>query len=44
MSWRPLDQLDPVTVRVRFGEPLIAREGENPREFAARLQAAVAAL
>jgi 1-acyl-sn-glycerol-3-phosphate acyltransferase len=31
-------------VRVRFGEPLIAREGENPREFAARLEAAVAAL
>jgi 1-acyl-sn-glycerol-3-phosphate acyltransferase len=32
------------TVWVRFGEPLVAHEGETPREFAARLQAAVSAL
>ena len=31
-------------VRVRFGEPLYARAGEDPRAFAARLEAAVAAL
>jgi long-chain acyl-CoA synthetase len=31
-------------VRVRFGEPLHARAGEDPRAFAARLEAAVAAL
>ena len=32
------------SVRVRFGEPLVANDGETPREFAARLQAAVTAL
>jgi 1-acyl-sn-glycerol-3-phosphate acyltransferase len=31
-------------VRVHFGEPLVANAGETPREFAARLQAAVTAL
>ena len=28
-------------VRVRFGEPLVAEDGETPRAFAARLEAAV---
>ena len=32
------------SVRVRFGEPLVARAGETPREFAARLQDAVSSL
>ena len=31
-------------VRVRFGEPLVAKQGESPREFTDRLAAAVAAL
>ena len=31
------------TVRVRFGEPLMALEGEGPREFVARLEAVVGA-
>lgn len=31
-------------VRVRFGEPLVALDDETPRQFAARLEAAVAAL
>jgi 1-acyl-sn-glycerol-3-phosphate acyltransferase len=34
----------PRSVRVRFGEPLVARAGETPREFAARLQDAVSSL
>ena len=34
----------PRSVRVRFGEPLLARAGETPREFAARLQDAVSSL
>lgn len=34
----------PGPVRVRFGEPLVAREGETPRQFTERLRAAVASL
>jgi 1-acyl-sn-glycerol-3-phosphate acyltransferase len=34
----------PRSVRVRFGEPLVARAGETPREFTARLQDAVSSL